>query len=383
MTALSQLVVLSLEPWDDVWRRNQLLVEALSIGLPDLRVLFVEPPLAALRNFHAGRPPRSARRSVDRLPGVTALRTVQWTPDRLTPYVPLHSGRAVLRAAKVLGFDEPVLWVNNHSLARFALRSGWPIVYDITDDWLLAGLSPGKRRRAELDDQLLLRGADAVVVCSPALAASRGVHRDVVVIPNGIDVAHFTTPQPRPDDLGAGPVVVYVGTLQEERLDVQLCCDIADDLADVQFVYVGPDCLQAASRYELARRANVQLLGPRPYAVVPAYLQHADAIFIPHVVSPFTESLDPIKARECLAVGTPTVATPIAGFRELGATIRVATPADFARELVIALREDRRVAPPADLWTWTAAGRAFADVLESINRYRRSSSRSSRRGRDE
>ena len=45
------------------------------------------------------------------------------------------------------------------------------------------------------------------------------------------------------------------------------------------------------------------------YEVVPSYLQHADVISIPHVVSPFTESLDPIKARECVAVGTPTVAT--------------------------------------------------------------------------
>ena len=157
-----------------------------------------------------------------------------------------------------------MLWINNHSLARFAIATGWPVVYDITDDWLLADVSPAKRRPRGLDDELLLHSADAVVVCSPALAASRGAHREVVLIPNGVDMAHFTDPQPRPHDLGAGPVAVYVGTLHEDRLDVRLCCDIADQLPDVRFVYVGPDGLQPESRESLTRRANVRLLGPRP-----------------------------------------------------------------------------------------------------------------------
>jgi hypothetical protein len=59
----------------------------------------------------------------------------------------------------------------------------------------------------------------------------------------------------------------------------------------------------------------VSLLGARPYEDVPAYLQHADVIIVPHRVTPFTDSLDPIKAYECLVMETPTVATPVAGFR--------------------------------------------------------------------
>ena len=217
------------------------------------------------------------------------LRPVEWIPDRLSPYVPplLRRERCGARPES-LGFDEPVLWVNNHSLARFALGTGWPVVYDITDDWLLADLPAGKRRRAEIDDRALdaRRGCGRRVLAG-AGRVSRALDRDVVVIPNGVDLAHFTTPQPRPEDLGEGPVAVYVGTLHDERLDVQLCCDIADELADVRFVYVGPDSLRAASHVTRSRAApNVRLLGPRPYAVVPAYLQHADAVFVPHVVSP-------------------------------------------------------------------------------------------------
>ena len=83
MTTLQQLVVLSLEPWDEVKRRNQLLIESLIADTPDLRVLFVEPPIAALRNVTGSHLPRPAARQITSRPGVTALRTVQWTPQRL------------------------------------------------------------------------------------------------------------------------------------------------------------------------------------------------------------------------------------------------------------------------------------------------------------
>jgi teichuronic acid biosynthesis glycosyltransferase TuaH len=379
MTDVRELVILSLEPWDDVWRRNQLMVQALINDSVDLRVLFVEPPLVALRNLERGSLLRTASRSAG-VRGVTALHTVQWIPDRLRPFIPPVFGRSVHSAVRTLGFRDPVLWVNDHSRARFAIRSGWRIVYDITDDWLLVDAPATKRRRAQMDDELLLRSADAVVVCSPALAASRGTHREVVLIPNGVDRELFATPQARPADLPAGPVAVYVGSLHEDRLDIRLCGAMADELRDVNFAYVGPDYLRPETRRELVSRSNVWLLGPRPHKSVPAYLQHADVIVIPHVVSPFTESLDPIKARECLVVGTPTVATPVAGFRDLGPPIRIAPAPEFAPALAETLLASRRVAPPTDVWTWMEASRAFGAVIESVSR---SGPRSDTRGFDD
>jgi len=364
MTAVDQVVVLSLEAWDEVWRRNQLLVDALLRDSPNLRVLFTEPPVPGLRNLLAGKPTCASRRTAPSDARIMLLRPVEWIPDRLLAHLSPQSGQAVVKVARDVGFDHPVLWINNHSLARFALGTGWPVVYDITDDWLLADLPKKKRRRAELDDELLMRRAAAVVVCSPALARSRSSRRDVVLIPNGVDIAHLTAPQPRPGELGTTPVAVYAGTLHDERLDVPLCCKIADDVPDVTFIYVGPDSLLTASREALTRRANVRLIGSRPYSVVPAYLQHADVIVIPHVVTPFTESLDPIKARECLAVGTPTVATPVAGFRDLGPPVRVASPQTFGAAMRDALNDPKQPAPPADLWTWADAAREFRAVLE-------------------
>ncbi len=47
-TPLHELVVCSLESWDEVWRRNQFLADALLYRFPALRVLFVEPPADVL-----------------------------------------------------------------------------------------------------------------------------------------------------------------------------------------------------------------------------------------------------------------------------------------------------------------------------------------------
>jgi hypothetical protein len=59
------LVVLSLEDWDDIWRRNQFLVDELLKLSPARRVLFVEPASDVL---HAMRtrtvPPRPGLRQI-------------------------------------------------------------------------------------------------------------------------------------------------------------------------------------------------------------------------------------------------------------------------------------------------------------------------------
>ena len=62
---LKELVVCSLEAWDDVWRRNQFFVDGLLRRNPGLRVLFVEPPadplfdLASRRRADAAAAPRT------------------------------------------------------------------------------------------------------------------------------------------------------------------------------------------------------------------------------------------------------------------------------------------------------------------------------------
>jgi teichuronic acid biosynthesis glycosyltransferase TuaH len=210
----------------------------------------------------------------------------------------------VLRGARRMGFTRPVVWINDVTYAPLIMHTGWASLYDVTDDWLLAPFGPRELERLRRLDALALAQADEVVVCSPSLAKSRGTARPVRLIPNGVDLDHFRRPRPRPADLPPAPTAVYVGTLQEARLDVGLVAEIARALPQLHVVLVGPDALRAESRALLVRWPNIHLLGRRPYEDVPAYLQHADIVVVPHVVTPFTESLDPIKAYECQAIET-------------------------------------------------------------------------------
>jgi hypothetical protein len=98
----------------------------------------------------------------------------------------------------------------------------------------------------------------------------------------------------------------------------------------------------------LAAVPTIRLLGPMPYDQIPAFMQHADVVIVPHLVNPFTESLDPIKAYESLAAGRPTVATPVAGFRQLGRPVVVAGRGEFVGATGTVLAEHGPAGLPSD-----------------------------------
>jgi GT2 family glycosyltransferase/glycosyltransferase involved in cell wall biosynthesis len=358
------IVVCSLERWDDVWRRNQFMVRELLAADPQLRVLFVEPPFDWLHELRRHRAARRGRtRAVVPDGRLIAFQPVKVAPRVLGPIADYALRREVVMAVARLGMRSPMLWINDPSYAGL-LATGWPSVYDITDDLRRMRAPARIRRRISRADDHLLRGAGAVVVCSRELERTRRPRRpDLRVIPNAVDRDHFLTPRSRPADLPAAPVAVYVGTLHDERLDVLLIAQVARGAPHLHLALVGPDALNDAERKALDALPNITLMGPRPYDLVPAYLQHADVVIVPHVVTPFTESLDPIKAYECLVVGRPTVATPVAGFRELAGALEVVEPECFATAVQEALVNPRKPVSH-DVPSWFDRACAFRAALD-------------------
>ena len=373
---MTDLVVMSLERWDEVWRRNQHLVAGLCRRDPLLRVLFVEPAADPLFDLSRRRRPRVGR-GLEESPE-PELRGRLWTyqptkplPRRLDPASDRRTARAVERTARRLGFHRPVLWVNDPGGAVLLQRSGWPALYDITDDWLEADRTPAEHDRLVEHEGVLMRRCAEVVVCSPTLQAVKGVVRPVTLIPNAVDVASYRTPRPRPADLPGGATALYLGTVHRDRIDVDLCVSTAAALAsDARLVLVGPAPLAAADRAAL-EAAGVVLLGARPAAQVAAYLQHADVLVVPHVVTPFTLSLDPIKRYEYAAVGRPVVSTPVTGFVDAAdPRVTVAGPEGFPAAVRAALRTAAPFPAGADLPVdgWDERVGRMAEVIERVRR---------------
>lgn len=345
---MTDLVVLSLEAWDQVWRRNQHLVAGLLRADPTMRVLFVEPaadPLyAALADRAFPRLGAGLRPGPD-LSGIDAgrlwlLQPTKWLPRRVDPRADRRWAATVCRAVTRLGWRAPRLWVNDLTGMALLDATTWPALYDVTDDWLLADRGTREHDRLVALERSLLADADEVVVCSPTLVETKGRHRPVTLIPNAVDLDGYHAVTDRPADLPPGPVALYAGTIHRDRIDLGLTVATAGAVgAHGRLVLLGPAPLAATDLAELTD-AGVVVLGARPAAEVPAYLRHADVLVVPHVVTPFTESLDPIKRYEYRAAGRPVVATAVAGFVGSGMPrLTVATPDEFPAAVAAALAE--------------------------------------------
>ncbi|MGI8457548.1 MAG: glycosyltransferase [Propionibacteriaceae bacterium] len=354
-----------------MWRRNQFLVAGLLRRDPELRVLFVEPPADPVFEAASRRRPRRGRGlvSVAEFDGrLIRLQLTKWLPRRLWSGADEWSARRVLGVARRLGLGAPVLWVNDPSWVPL-LKSGWPALYDITDDWLEADRNDREHDRLAANEDVLMRSCGAVVVCSPGLVATKGAVRQVELIPNGVELARYRTPAPRPPDLPRS-AALYVGTLHEDRLDVDLVRATAQGLAATgsELVLLGPNALGTATGERLRATPGVRLLGARPNAEVPAYLQHAGALLVPHVVNSFTESLDPIKAYEYLAVGRPIISTPVAGFRDHADSpgVVVAAGRAFVDAAVDAVRADVPTLDRGDVADWADRVTSMQLVLDRL-----------------
>ena len=131
---------------------------------------------------------------------------------------------------------------------------------------------------------------------------------------------------------------------------------------------VGPAPL---SRTDLERldAAGVQVLGPRPSHAVPAYLQHADVLLVPHVLTAFTMSLDPIKAYEYRAARRQVVATPVPGFSDVEDPLVQAVSATLFPGVVAAVAADPLPwSPdlPDDIPCWSTRVQQMAAVLDRV-----------------
>lgn len=199
--------------------------------------------------------------------------------------------------------------------------------------------------------------------------------RPVTLIGNGVEYDHFAAPRPEPPDLAAlpRPRIGYLGLLSH-FLDFEALEALRQARRGGTLVLIGPGspATDQAVR-DLASREGVAVLGPRPYAEVPAAMQALDVGVIPfRAQDRYVQGINPNKVYQFLAAGRPIVTTPVQDLDPVFPSIQFAsTPAEMAAAAGRALdgKADpdtcRSLARPHD-WSGRAA-RMVAEIERRLD----------------
>ncbi|TME90733.1 MAG: glycosyltransferase family 1 protein [Chloroflexi bacterium] len=350
--ACLDLVLLFAPPWGGPTRfsKHHLATHFAERGA---RVLYVEAPLNPFGLKRGGAFAAELRASLQP-PSIVLDRL--WVRRHFVP-VPYHAASRLTshRAANRLA-QRLLAPMVRHDLRRLGMRSpiviaGLPhavdlvplvprraLVYHCADDYAHIRGFPSSLPALEAD---LCRQADLVITTTETLRQARlHFNPNTHWVANGVDAEHFAQNMAPAGELRdvTRPIVGFVGGLSE-WVDVRLLRELALARPDWAFALVGPIGVDV---FPIRQLPNVRLLGPRPYASLPAYLAAMDVALIPFKREPVTYHADPIKAYEYLAAGLPTVATDLPALRRLKHVVRLAdSPACFLHEIEAALAEDR------------------------------------------
>ena len=205
------------------------------------------------------------------------------------------------------------------------------VIYYCVDDWSnMHGVDPVEIVRCE---KLMLQHADIVFATSRHLQDKCASQTEAPVhyMPHGVDHRLFSTALGNdldiPEELHhlPRPIVGFYGNLVD-RIDFKLVAKLAKAKPEWSFVMVGPVVHDLG---ELPTLNNVYLPGRKEHLELPAWCKGFDVAMIPYDMdNPLNMSVNPIKAREILATGTPIVATPLPELVNMSSWVKTAFSID-------------------------------------------------------
>lgn len=309
------LLVLSEVRWGYFRTRKQFLLSR----FPERwRVFFAQPPAAGADD--PWEPRREGRVTYFTVPflkpsttsgAYNLLAATPWGRAGIEAAAELHLHRQLRR----LGVErEPAVLVSNiyapGLLSRLRRKL---VVYDFNDDPFQFSGTPAWARSYW---PRTVSQAEVVTVVSEYYRRrlTAEVRSPLILLGNGVEAKHFGTPAPEPAELAAlpRPRIGYVGLLSH-FLDFGTLEALRRNRRGGTLVFLGPGspATDEAMR-ALASREGVAVLGSRPYAELPGYLQHLDVGVIPFRASdPHVQGINPNKVYQYLAAGLPVVSTPV------------------------------------------------------------------------
>jgi UDP-galactopyranose mutase len=335
MPQSESVICLSHLRWNFVYQRPQHL---LSRCARDHRVVFVEEPISDV----------SEPELELRAEGALTVAVPHLPADLAPDLAEAAQRRMIDRLVYQLDNPRPVLWYltpmaiafTNHLKAR-------AVVYDCMDELsLFHGAPPVLKDR----EALLLKHADVVFTGGHSLyeyKRAHSQHRNIHPFPSSVDIAHFA----RARELLADPAdqaeiphprVGFFGVI-DERTDLALLAELAEQRPDLQFVMIGP--VVKISPDSLPRLPNLHWLGSKTYDELPGYLSSWDVAMLPFARNDATRFISPTKTPEYLAAGKPVVSTSIVDvvkpYGREGLAWIADSAGEFAAAIDEALRSDR------------------------------------------
>jgi glycosyltransferase involved in cell wall biosynthesis len=187
-----------------------------------------------------------------------------------------------------------------------------------------------QRAILELESELL-SGANYVVYANRGLMEEESdlVGERGVLLDHGVDLDHFrrrsAAEEPAPLRQVPHPRIGYIGAIRDYVTDLDLLLHVAKSLPDAQLVIIGDSLCEID---DLVALPNVHWLGFKPYEDIPRYGSGIDVAIMPFLGNEWIRYANPIKLKECLALGLPIVTTPFGDSERYTSVLTIATDRD-------------------------------------------------------
>lgn len=232
----------------------------------------------------------------------------------------------VRRAIRRLGFKDAVAWFHVPHAGFLAKHLGekLTVFYCIDEYSKLPDVDTVAVQK--MDDELTV-AADVVFTCNQSLLEThRSLNANIHLSPHGVDTEVFAransldTEIPEEAKGMTRPIIGFWGLI-DRWVDLSILEHIARTRPDWTILLIGRVAVDVSV---LRRMPNVVFAGTKPYSELPKWAKAIDVCILPFTRTSLMVQSSPLKLREYLAAGKPTVAVPLPESKLLGEVVKTA-----------------------------------------------------------